>query len=425
MAAVWRGLADHEFFGPRVQHIYFYGAVDDKSVQELRKKVLAACNVVVADPGDPDPDQVGDGKTRTMQTGKGTRTQGTQGVQGKRNGKEVKPIVLHVHSHGGSVYSSQWLLSMFNQVSVPLCAMVDAVSASAATAITVMAPYRVATAHSLSLIHDYGGGISGKREALLEDVERMEAVRRSYFDLYKARTRISRPQLEEILRRDMWLDAATSLRLGLYDRVIRPDRRALVARFPSRVSPDPSMSHIFAACKSSFHESFDQLLASLALQGEEKRKPIVLITPGGSACDKNDPRVSLAIIARVRSSPVPVIGVIDNVVSWWQALPVLFCARRFMYENATLEADMLYEPAWGVRVPDIVHNVGVFRGLITRAIKERAFPSALSSPLLSFDRPTTLSADDCLKLGLIDEVVRLSAKSASGRRSLKSRALYS
>ena len=41
--AFWRSLKDHEFFGPRVQHLYLYSDVTEESVTKLREEVLAAC----------------------------------------------------------------------------------------------------------------------------------------------------------------------------------------------------------------------------------------------------------------------------------------------------------------------------------------------------------------------------------------------
>jgi hypothetical protein len=74
-AAFWRGLQDHEFFGPRVQHLYFYSDVNEESVLALRREVLAAC-------------------------------------QARKDGAGVwvspPPIVIHVHSPGGSMHSENW-----------------------------------------------------------------------------------------------------------------------------------------------------------------------------------------------------------------------------------------------------------------------------------------------------------------------------
>jgi ClpP class serine protease len=69
--------------------------------------------------------------------------------------KITMSIVVHVHSPGGSGYSMQLLISMYSLVNVPICSMVDGYSASAATGISVLAPYRVAASQfSWTLIHD-------------------------------------------------------------------------------------------------------------------------------------------------------------------------------------------------------------------------------------------------------------------------------
>jgi ATP-dependent protease ClpP protease subunit len=383
----WRSLPDHEFFGPRLQHLYFYCDVEDSTVLKLRDQVLEAC--------------------------RGSRKDDGTWV-------DPKPIIVHVHSRGGSLASMQWLLSLFNQVHVPLCVMVDSLSASAATALSVMAPYRVGTAHSLSLMHDYsrwGSESEGRREELLSRLEQTEMHRNNYKSLYVARTRMTEAEVEAMLRRDMWLDATTCMRLGVYDRVLRPDRKAAVRAYmdSSRMATNTSRAvfsrtdwnRAFETCSSAkadeFPRTFDAFLAN-----EGQAKPVLYVTPGGSSgCD--DPMVSLAMIARIQSSPVPVMAVVDNVVTWWQMLPVLFCQRRFMYENAVLDSNMAYQRSWGKRLVDIVHNAEVMRALITGTVKARATPTA---KLLGdmFDRTMNLSAAECMANGLVDEVVTLAAR---------------
>jgi hypothetical protein len=157
---------------------------------------------------------------------------------------------------------------------------------------------------------------------------------------------------------------------------------------------------LYASCGLECSQGMDALLA-----GGDATKPVVYTTPGGLC---NDTMVPLAMIARIRSSPVPVFGVVDNRLSWWEMLPVLFCHRRYMYENAELDSSMAYTFAWGNRLKDIVHNAEVFRALIVDVVRSRARPTP---ELLRdmFDRTMTLSAHDCLRLGLVDEVIPLSA----------------
>jgi hypothetical protein len=145
-------------------------------------------------------------------------------------------------------------------------------------------------------------------------------------------------------------------------------------------------------------------LDSLLSRQESESLPVVFITPGSVSCD--DSTLSLAAIARIQASPVPVFGVVDNYVDWWQILPVLFCHRRYMYENAVLYSDMVYEPTMGGRVQDIVHNADVKRGLIRRALEERAHPGAKFLAEL-FERTTFVTAQECLRNGIVDEVVPL------------------
>jgi ATP-dependent protease ClpP protease subunit len=377
--AFWRSLKDHEFYGPRVQHLYLYSDVTEESVTKLREEVLAAC------------------RSEKTPTG-GAWT-------------SPKPIVLHVHSIGGSVYAMQWLLSLFNQVHVPVCALVDGYSASAATAISVMAPYRVGTSHSMSLLHDGSDVVVGNREDVLEMVRASEVEHVAFRRLYAARTRITETAMDAMMRRDMWLDAPTCLRLGVYDRVISPDRRADVRRYIASskmarlsLSDAPffktNWNRVYARCDVEGARGFDAILGS-----EDQAKPVLYVAPGSGCGDR---MAAVAMIARVLSSGVPVFGIVDNVVTWWQLLPVLFCNRRFMYENATLDSNMVYQVAWGARLEDINHNVAAFRAIVRGAVRARGRPTAA---LLAdmFDRRRFFTAQECKDNGLIDEVVSLSA----------------
>jgi ATP-dependent protease ClpP protease subunit len=410
--AFWKGLKDHEFFGSRVRHIYFYSPVTEESVLQLRRSVLDACRD--GPPTAPDPAAANHAAAASSYTAVGSYA--TAAVV--RTGP--KPIVVHIHSPGGSVLAENWLLSMFNQVDVPLCAMVDSWSASAATALSVMAPYRVGTPFSVSLLHDYSTPVSvramEKRENALARQAESERQRDLIKRLYLARTRVTETQLEALLRRDIWLSAETCLRMGIYDRIVWPDRASEVSRFmaSSRMAPTtwgppiPFVRHnwnnVYAVCQGAEVASqFDSILAS----PDVAMKPIVFITPGGAQCDNAE--ASLSVIARIRASPVPVYGVIDNVASWWQVMPVLFCHRRYMYENAVINSDMQHTSTWGLRINDIVHNVALMRKLITSALRQQGSPSKKFIDDM-FDRPQFITASECLSNGIVDEVIPLVAR---------------
>lgn len=374
----WESLPDADYFGSAVKHLYFYSSVNDDSVLNLREEVLSACRV-------------------------------------SKNGAvhvAPKPILIHIHSYGGSTYSENWLLSLFNHVRVPLCAMVDQMSASAATSLSVMAPYRVGLPHSMSLLHDYATLKLGKREKVLADVSNAERHRTLYKDLYLARTAITDRDMEALLRRDLWLDAKECLRLGIYDRIVAPDRsaearHAMATKYASLPDNMPFIKHnwntVYSMCDSgpTVVEHLDILLSFPA----QEMRPIVYIAPGDGDCDDI---TSAAAIARIQASPVPVFGIVDNQVSWWDMLPILHCHRRYMYETAVLESAMVYTSAWGERLQDIVANANKFRSVIQGCVRERGRPTP---DLLNgmFDRHMFLTAEDCLRNGLVDEIIRLDA----------------
>jgi hypothetical protein len=137
----------------------------------------------------------------------------------------------------------------------------------------------------------------------------------------------------------------------------------------------------------------------------------VLVSPGMSDCKQlkaYSPMLSLAMIPRILSSPVPVFGVVDNDLNWWEFLPFMHCHRRYMYVNAALDSDMAYMTQWGGRLKDIIHNTTLMRDMIKAAVKACGRPTAgLLNNL--FDRTMTISAEECKKNGLVDKVVPLYA----------------
>ena len=380
----WDSLEDHEFFGDRVTHLYFYEVVNDMSVQQVRSSILEACKSVRS------PDGVW---------------------------RSPKPVLIHVNSPGGSMFSENWLFALFNQVQVPICVMVDGMSASAATALSVMAPYRVAAStFALTLIHDYAGFTYGTREDMLATTDHFERARQRYRNMYLRHTRIKPEELERLLRRDIWLDADTCKRYGIYDRVLfekASSRRASRLPFAEAAFIKRNWNTLYLKCNVSTPIQIDAILA----EGRSSEvKPIVLVSPGEAECE--DIYSSLAIIPRLLAcraagSP-PVYGIVDNELSWWQLLPILFCSRRYMYETAALRSDMAYFKEWGRRLADIVHNTDVLRKILHRAVVEnngsKSGGHSGSIPRLLvdlFDRTTYVDASRCRHLGLVDQVVPL------------------
>jgi len=374
----WDRLPDHAFFGPDVTHIYFYSYVDEDSVTNLRQQILEAA--------------------------RGTQTN----PHGERREVRVtaKPIVIHVHSPGGLVWAGNWLYSLFNQVHVPICTLIDSESASAATFLTVGSPYRVGTHHSKSMLHDYSGAMMGKREEMLASHAMMETRTQQMKRMYLTRTRFNASELDDIMRRDIWLEAPLCKKKGILDRVIQPDRSEVarkvllgMQRRMGGAAPffKTNWNVLYSTCTTQLPSELDDLLAE-----KQSTKPVVYTAPGMMSCD--DPYIMFACIPRIQSFEVPVFGVIDNDLTWYEVLPIQYCHRRFMYDNAQIVSNLAYVEAYG-RVQDVVHNTSVDRHMITHVLKQRARPTEAFLRDI-FDRSRYITAEECLKMGLVDEIIQ-------------------
>lgn len=395
----WDALPDHEFFGSSVTHIYFYSAVDEQSVSTLRQEILEAARgtqIATSGEGAPSPSE------------------------GQIIRVSPKPIIVHVHCPGGQFWAGNWLFSLFNQVHVPICTMVDSESASAATFLTVTSPYRVATSYSKSMLHDYWALMAGKREELLANHDALERRAQQMKKMYLSRTKFTAEELDDIMRRDIWLDANVCFEKGIYDRIIQPNKadkaNLTISRihrsFENASSSSSSGSRATAAGAPFFKTNWNVLYSACAsklpveldalLSAKQSTKPVIYTTPGELVCD--DPMIMYACIPRVLSFEVPVFGVVDNDLSWFEMLPIQFCHRRFMYDNAHVVSYLAYIEAYG-RLQDVVHNTKMDRDLIVKVLKQRGKPSEEFLKDI-FERARYISAEECLKMGLIDEVVK-------------------
>lgn len=136
---------------------------------------------------------------------------------------ETKPIVVHINSVGGDYFTSLTFLCIFNESILPICAMIDGVSYSAATNLSLFAPYRIMTHHAMVLIHQWSVKYSHRhitKDELLFDIGNTSRLDSSLEQLVLQRTKFNKEQLSGIMSRDMYLDSDFCMKMGIVDRVI-------------------------------------------------------------------------------------------------------------------------------------------------------------------------------------------------------------
>lgn len=130
------------------------------------------------------------------------------------------PIHLHIQSFGGSLLHTFYVMDVIKTLKTPVYTYIDGFAASAATLISVSGKRRFMTENSVMLVHELRGGGVGKFEELKNEysnvLEFMEIIKKTYLKHGK----ISSENLNELLKKDLWLNSNKSLEYGFVDEII-------------------------------------------------------------------------------------------------------------------------------------------------------------------------------------------------------------
>lgn len=169
--------------------IYLYGAITQRSCFEL-KKLLTDMNI----------------KMKTYQL--------------EYNIESPPPIHLHLQSEGGSLYHTLYIIDLIRNLDTDVYTYIDGFAASAATLISVVGKKRFMTTNSLMLIHQLSGADSGKFNELQDQMSNMSILMSILTNVYLNYTKIDKETLNELLKKDLWLDAETCLKYGFVDEIL-------------------------------------------------------------------------------------------------------------------------------------------------------------------------------------------------------------
>ena len=102
-------------------------------------------------------------------------------------------IFLHINSFGGSVFAGLSIIDTIIDSDIPIVSIVEGSAASA--------------------------GFWGKMEEIKDEFINLKKLTKKLKGIYKKHTNIEKDKLKSLLKRDLWLDSAECLELGLVDRV--------------------------------------------------------------------------------------------------------------------------------------------------------------------------------------------------------------
>ena len=168
-------------------NIYFYSEIEDKTIFSLINNI----------------------KTATLEL---------QQLSFKFN--NFKPeINLFIKSNGGGVFAAFALTDVIENNPVPINTIVQGSAVSAATIISVFGKKRYIQPNSYMLIHQLSNIHWGNFEQLKDDMKNSEKLMEKIYKIYDDKTKLGRPKIEEILKRDLYFDASECLEYGLVDEI--------------------------------------------------------------------------------------------------------------------------------------------------------------------------------------------------------------
>ncbi len=130
------------------------------------------------------------------------------------------PIFIHINSYGGSIFHALSAMDNILNCKSDVITIVDGIVASAATFLSLVGTKRKMTRHSFMLIHQLRAWHSGTYETFEDNKQNLDLFMKTIKKIYKKYTKLPMKKLDEILKRDLFLDAETCLEYGLIDEII-------------------------------------------------------------------------------------------------------------------------------------------------------------------------------------------------------------
>lgn len=128
-------------------------------------------------------------------------------------------VYLYINSPGGEVFAGLSAMDHIRWNPVPVVTVVDGFVASSATFLLLGAAERKAMRNARILIHQLTATFWGKFVDLLDEVKNTQELMRSIQAIYTQSTRMDSATVEELLRKELHMDATRACEHGFVDEV--------------------------------------------------------------------------------------------------------------------------------------------------------------------------------------------------------------
>lgn len=170
--------------------ILFYGEIDESTMLELNKTLLEL-----------------DAKL--------------QNIKSLGFDDNYDPVInLHINTFGGAIFAAFSSVDTIRRLKSKVNTYIDGSVASAGTLISSIGNKRYIGRHAHLLIHQLSSGIYGKFSEMEDEIFNCTNLMKLLKDFYKKNTNIPMKKLDELLKRDIWLNADECLKYGFVDEIV-------------------------------------------------------------------------------------------------------------------------------------------------------------------------------------------------------------
>ena len=127
----------------------------------------------------------------------------------------LQPIYLHLTTDGGLIYSAFSVIDCIKSLSVPVHTIIDGFVASAGTLISLAGEKRYMNKNAYMLIHELRGGVWGKMSDIEDEFKNLKRTMEHLIKIYVENTKISKKELEKMLKKDIAWDLKECIKYGL------------------------------------------------------------------------------------------------------------------------------------------------------------------------------------------------------------------
>lgn len=135
--------------------------------------------------------------------------------------KNKIPIYLHIYSRGGYVYAANITVDCISELNNPVYTVVHGLAASAASIISIVGKKRFITPNAYMLIHELSLSKEANYDVDLSDskdyISHLNEIMKTYYKMYFKHTKLTKKQLDKIVKVDIMWDAKEAIKYGLVD----------------------------------------------------------------------------------------------------------------------------------------------------------------------------------------------------------------